>query len=71
LLIDNRKNELLSYLGEQQDVAMKDTATDESKKEIPRLPEIDIYLHLLVMIYLLDNQKFEQVGIYEDILSGG
>ncbi|CAM0135598.1 26S proteasome non-ATPase regulatory subunit [Umbelopsis sp. WA50703] len=57
---DNRKNELLSYLGEQQDVAMKDTATDESKKEIPRLPEIDIYLHLLVMIYLLDNQKFEQ-----------
>jgi hypothetical protein len=50
---------------------MKDTAADESKKEIPRLPEIDIYLHLLVMIYLLDNQKFEQVGIYEDILSGG
>jgi hypothetical protein len=71
LLIDNRKNELLSYLGEHQDVAMKDTAADESKKEIPRLPEIDIYLHLLVMIYLLDNQKFEQVGIYEDILSGG
>lgn len=62
LLVDTRKNDLLRYLGEQQDVSMNDTAADESKKEIPRLPEIDIYLHLLVMIYLLDNQKYDQVG---------
>ncbi|CAO3678381.1 unnamed protein product [Umbelopsis vinacea] len=55
---DQRKNTLLSYLGEQPDVAMKDT--DEPKKDIARLPEIEIYLNLLVMIYLLDNSKFEQ-----------
>jgi hypothetical protein len=57
--VDQRKNTLLSYLGEQPDVAMKDT--DEAKKDIVRLPEIEIYLNLLVMIYLLDNSKFEQV----------
>ncbi|GAB5586969.1 26S proteasome non-ATPase regulatory subunit [Umbelopsis nana] len=56
---DQRKNVLLSYLGEQSDVSMKDT-TDDAKKEITRLPEIEIYLNLLVMIYLLDNSKFEQ-----------
>jgi hypothetical protein len=57
---DSRKANLLSYLGEQPDVSMKDSSTDDTKKEA-YLPEIEIYLNLLVMIYLLDNSKFEQV----------
>jgi hypothetical protein len=39
---------------------MKDSSADDTKKEA-HLPEIEIYLNLLVMIYLLDNSKFEQV----------
>jgi len=32
-------------------------------KTAPLLPEIDIYLHLLVLIYLLDQQKLRFVSI--------
>jgi len=32
-------------------------------KTTPLLPEIDIYLHLLVLIYLLDQQKLRFVSI--------
>jgi len=32
-------------------------------KSTPLLPEVDIYLHLLVLIYLLDQQKLKFVSI--------
>ena len=37
--------------------------SDDVVKDIPQtLPEIDFYLHLLVMIHLLDKQDYEQVS---------
>ncbi|KAH8548699.1 proteasome regulatory subunit C-terminal-domain-containing protein [Umbelopsis sp. PMI_123] len=56
---DSRKTTLLNYIGEQPDVSMKDSNADDTKKEV-HLPEIEIYLNLLVMIYLLDNSRFEE-----------
>jgi len=32
-------------------------------KTTPLLPEVDIYIHLLVLIYLLDQQKLKFVSI--------
>ena len=35
---------------------------DMTKDNLQILPEIDFYLHLLVMIYLLDKQDYDQVS---------
>jgi len=32
-------------------------------KTTPLLPEVDIYIHLLVLIYLLDQQKLRFVSV--------
>jgi hypothetical protein len=40
-----------------------DVDLDDTTKDISQiLPEIDLYLHLLIMIYLLDKQDYDQVG---------
>lgn len=40
-----------------------DVDLDDTTKDSPQiLPEIDLYLHLLTMIYLLDKQDYDQVG---------
>jgi hypothetical protein len=40
-----------------------DVDSDDTAKDNPQaLPEIDLYLHLLVMIYLLDKQDYDQVS---------
>lgn len=40
-----------------------DVDADDTTKDNPQaLPEIDLYLHLLVMIYLLDKQDYYQVS---------
>ena len=35
---------------------------DITKENFQILPEIDLYLHLLVMVYLLDKQDYDQVS---------
>ncbi|CAG8550280.1 21171_t:CDS:10 [Gigaspora rosea] len=53
------KVKLLTYLG--KDTVVMDVDVDDSGKDNPPiLPEIDLYLHLLLMIYLLDKQEFEK-----------
>jgi hypothetical protein len=41
---------------------MEIDAEEASNEPHALLPEIDVYLHLLVMIYLLDKQELEKVG---------
>ncbi|CAO3611969.1 unnamed protein product [Cunninghamella echinulata] len=53
---DERKNTLLQALGE--DVQTLESETSDKKSTI--LPEIDIYLHLNVLIYLLDKNELEK-----------
>ncbi|KAI9306132.1 proteasome regulatory subunit C-terminal-domain-containing protein [Cunninghamella echinulata] len=53
---DERKNTLLQALGE--DVQTLESETSDKKSNI--LPEIDIYLHLNVLIYLLDKNELEK-----------
>ncbi|CAG8738912.1 21966_t:CDS:10, partial [Racocetra persica] len=53
------KVRLLNYLG--KDIVVMDVDMDDSGKDNPPiLPEIDLYLHLLMMIYLLDKQEFDK-----------
>lgn len=42
-------------------MAIDSTGTDKDQSQA-FLPEIDIYLHLLVMIHLLDTKNYEQVS---------
>ncbi|CAO3622927.1 unnamed protein product [Cunninghamella blakesleeana] len=53
---DERKNTLLQALGED----IQTTESETSDKKSPILPEIDIYLHLNVLIYLLDKNELEK-----------
>ncbi|SAL96372.1 hypothetical protein [Absidia glauca] len=53
---DERKNELLQLLNEN--VESMDMDTNDKTSSI--LPEIDIYLHLNVLIYLMDNNELEK-----------
>ncbi|PKY44576.1 hypothetical protein RhiirA4_400049 [Rhizophagus irregularis] len=53
------KRRLLKFLG--KDSGVMDVDSDDTTKDNPQvLPEIDLYLHLLVMIYLLDKQDYYQ-----------
>ncbi|RHZ70257.1 hypothetical protein Glove_273g12 [Diversispora epigaea] len=53
------KSRLLDFLG--KDSGVMDLDLDDAAKDIPPiLPEIDLYLHLLTMIYLLDKQDFDK-----------
>ncbi|CAG8671298.1 10588_t:CDS:10 [Acaulospora morrowiae] len=53
------KSRLINYLG--KDSGNMDLDVDDlAKDNLPILPEIDLYLYLLVMIYLLDKQEFEK-----------
>ncbi|CEJ03868.1 hypothetical protein RMCBS344292_17843 [Rhizopus microsporus] len=48
------KNELLRYLNESD----KASATEEERPNV--LPEVDMYIHLNVLIFLLDKNEIEQ-----------
>ncbi|CEG81959.1 hypothetical protein RMATCC62417_16095 [Rhizopus microsporus] len=48
------KNELLRYLNESD----KASATEEERPSV--LPEVDMYIHLNVLIFLLDKNEIEQ-----------
>ncbi|SAM07506.1 hypothetical protein [Absidia glauca] len=54
---DERKNELLQLLGE---TAGDNMDLDSNDKKSAILPEIDIYLHLNVIIYLLDKKELDK-----------
>ncbi|KAI8341521.1 proteasome regulatory subunit C-terminal-domain-containing protein [Chlamydoabsidia padenii] len=53
---DERKNDLLKLLGE----TIESMDVDDNDKKSTILPEIDIYLHLNVLIYLLDKNELEK-----------
>ncbi|KAI8070547.1 proteasome regulatory subunit C-terminal-domain-containing protein [Gilbertella persicaria] len=53
---DAQKAELLHILNETE----KSTADEESKNKNGVLPEVDVYVHLLVLIYLLDKNDMEK-----------
>ncbi|KAI9483090.1 MAG: proteasome regulatory subunit C-terminal-domain-containing protein [Benjaminiella poitrasii] len=53
---DEQRSELLKYLGETEK-----TSTDEESDKISTvLPEVDVYLYLNVLIYLLDKNELEK-----------
>ncbi|EPB85306.1 hypothetical protein HMPREF1544_07920 [Mucor circinelloides 1006PhL] len=54
---DAQKTELLSYLGES---AKSSSTEEDADKKHAVLPEVDIYLHLNVLIYLLDKNEIEK-----------
>lgn len=41
------------------------TTTTATKTKLPSivLPEVDLYLHLLVLLFAIDRQKYKQVNI--------
>ncbi|RUS22332.1 proteasome regulatory subunit C-terminal-domain-containing protein [Endogone sp. FLAS-F59071] len=56
---DARKNSLLHYLGKDTDIMdVDETSPKEQVTNV--LSEVDVYLHLLVIIYLLDKQEYEK-----------
>ena len=40
---------------------MEVDSDEDTREQVPILPEIDFYLNLMVMIYLLDRQELEKV----------
>lgn len=59
---DAARKTLLGYLG--ADAAANITAEDETSSVKVDTPEVDVYLHLLVMIFLLDQGHLEKVMIF-------
>lgn len=57
---DDTRKRLLGYLGSE--AAASITAEHETTVTKSETPEVDVYLHLLVMIYLLDQNQLEKVG---------
>ncbi|CAG8458594.1 116_t:CDS:10 [Ambispora gerdemannii] len=53
------KARLLSYLSKDSGI-MEIDSEENSREASSILPEIDLYLHLLVLIYLLDKQEFDK-----------
>ncbi|KAI8337186.1 proteasome regulatory subunit C-terminal-domain-containing protein [Chlamydoabsidia padenii] len=53
---NEKKNELLQLLGQ----TANDMELDNDDKKSTTLPEIDIYLHLNVIIYLLDKKELDK-----------
>ncbi|OZJ06983.1 hypothetical protein BZG36_00260 [Bifiguratus adelaidae] len=54
------KSSLLSYLDVTEDSMAVDTADKSSKSAITVLPEADVYLHMLVMVLLLDKKDYRK-----------
>lgn len=59
---DAARKTLLGYLG--ADAAVNITAEDEASSAKVDTPEVDVYLHLLVMIFLLDQGHLEKVSCF-------
>ncbi|KAH7050394.1 proteasome regulatory subunit C-terminal-domain-containing protein [Linnemannia elongata] len=55
---DDTRKRLLGYLGSE--AAASITAEHETTVTKSETPEVDVYLHLLVMIYLLDQNQLEK-----------
>ncbi|CAG8452911.1 4389_t:CDS:10 [Paraglomus occultum] len=53
------RSKLLDYLGKESGV-MEVDFDEDTREQVPILPEIDFYLSLMVMIYLLDRQELEK-----------
>ncbi|KAG2217469.1 hypothetical protein INT45_011905 [Circinella minor] len=53
---DEQRSFLLQYLGEEN-TSME---VDSGKEKSNELPEVDMYLHLLTLIYLLDQNQLEK-----------
>ena len=45
----------------QESGVMEVDSDEDTREQVPILPEIDFYLSLMVMIYLLDRQELEKV----------
>jgi len=56
---DETRKRLLGYLGPEAGANI--TAEHETTVNKSDTPEVDVYLHLLVMIYLLDQNQLEKV----------
>ncbi|RIA82899.1 proteasome regulatory subunit C-terminal-domain-containing protein [Glomus cerebriforme] len=54
------KGRLLNFLGKDSGIMDVDLDDIAAKDNPQVLPETDLYLHLLVMIYLLDKQDYDQ-----------
>ena len=61
---DESRSRLLGYLGSEALGSI--TAEDETVASKVETPEVDVYLHLLVMIYLLDQGQLEKVRGQEE-----
>jgi hypothetical protein len=59
ILDEEIRKRLVGYLG--SDAAANITAEDEASLTKYEVPEVDVYVHLLVMIYLLDQNQLDKV----------
>ena len=57
-----QRESLLKFTKENdnQDVVSMETDTDKKKEATAILPEIEVYIHLLIVIYLIDHKEYEQ-----------
>jgi hypothetical protein len=53
---NNKKKELLSYLEDNMEVD-----GEENEKVTNSLAEIEIFLQILITVFLLDNKKYKEV----------
>ena len=68
---NNQKESLLTFIDELMDTDMTaQSAKPKSGKSsnLPLLPELDIYFHLLVLLYLIDLQRYENVRHFTSLL---
>lgn len=58
-----QRDVLLAYLDEPMDTeaGLKESRIRSAKtSHLPLLPELDVYIHLLVLVHLIDSERFEQ-----------
>ncbi|ELU15663.1 hypothetical protein CAPTEDRAFT_153237 [Capitella teleta] len=64
------RDTLIEFLGEIKDsdeTPVAPTQRPRSSRQIP-LPEVDVYLHLLTLLYLIDNQLLDKAVCCSDLL---
>ncbi len=57
-------NYFMEFLPEAMDAPPKFGLKSRSPKAPPLQPEVEVYLHLLLLIHLLDGEKNKEVSIY-------
>ena len=61
----SQRDSLLSFIDEpmETDGGVQNTsAKPKTTKSLPLLPELDVYFHLLVVLYLIDLERYENVS---------